>query len=65
LKLFVIISLGESPKAAETLYAQHLSVNADGSLSIGIENTVRHLTAREWDGVSVIKYPDRVTSPAN
>ena len=65
MKLFVIISLGESPKAAETLYAQHLSVNADGSLSIGIENTVRHLTPREWDGVSVIKYPDRVTSPVN
>ncbi len=59
LKLFVIISLGESPKAAETLYAQSLTVNADGSLSIGIENAVRHFAAREWDGVSVVKYPDR------
>ena len=65
MKLFVIISLGEGQKAAETFYAQHLSVNADGSLSVGIANTVRHLTAREWDGVSVIKYPDRVTSPVN
>jgi ABC-type molybdate transport system substrate-binding protein len=63
--MFVIISLGESQTAAEALYAQSLTVNADGSLSVGTENTVRHFTARQWDGVSVIKYPDRVSSPVN
>jgi hypothetical protein len=65
LKLFVIISLGDGSKAAETLYAQSLTVNADGSLSIGTEKTVRHFTALQWDGVSVIKYPDRITSSVN
>ncbi len=65
MKLFVIISHGESKKAAETLYVQSLTVNADGSLSAGIENTVRQFSAREWDGISVIKYPDRMTLPVN
>jgi hypothetical protein len=65
LKLFVIMSLGESSKAAKTLYVESLTVNPDGSLSVLIDNTVRHFTAEEWDGVSVIKYPDRVAAPVN
>jgi hypothetical protein len=65
LKLFVIISQGESSKAAETLYVQSATVNPDGSLSVQIDNIVRHFTAKEWDGVSVIKHPNRVTSLVN
>ncbi len=65
MKLFVIMSLGEGSKAAKTLYVESLTVNSDGSLSILVDNTVRHFTAKEWDGVSVIKYPDRAPAPLN
>ena len=65
LKLFVIMSLGENSKAAKTLYVESLTVNPDGSLSVQVDSTACLLTAQEWDGVSIIKYPDRVTSPAN
>ncbi len=65
MKLFVLMSPGESSKAARTLYVESLTVNPDGSLSVQVDNAVQNFAAKDWDGVSVIKYPDRITSPIN
>jgi hypothetical protein len=65
LKLFVIMSRAKSSKAAKTLHVESLTVNPDGSLSVQVDDAVQNFTAKEWDGVSIIKYPDRISSATN